>query len=68
MSATNTLLASNWVEGHLANRPMLPSEMRVGTSGTRAKLPWARADLESPRPLLPWKHRTGNDWRSLRTA
>ena len=20
----------------------------------------------SPRPLLPWEHRTGNDWRGLR--
>ena len=40
--------------------------MRDTDTGTRRLLPWARADMGSPRPMLPWEHRTGNDWRGLR--
>lgn len=65
MSDVNVMLPWSWVERPRARRPKLPSQMR--TSGTRVteKLPWARADHRSPRPLLPWEHRTGNDWRGV---
>jgi hypothetical protein len=46
---------------------MRPAEARTTVEGTRRLLPWARADLDLPRPLLPWEHRTGNDWRGIKS-
>jgi hypothetical protein len=66
MSENQTLLPWLWVDGYGSRRPMLPSEMRDTSGGTRRLLPWARAEMDRPRPLLPWEHRTGNDWRGLR--
>ena len=63
-----SLFASKWVEGVHARRPMRPSEARDTVTGTRRYLPWARAEHGSPRPMLPWEHRTGNDWRGLRSS
>ena len=65
MTENQSLLPWMWVDGFKARRPMLPSEARVG-AGTKRLLPWARAEMGSPRPMLPWEHRTGNDWRGLR--
>lgn len=66
MIENQTLLPWMWVEGFDSRRPMLPSEARAVGSGTKRRLPWARAEMGSPRPTLPWEHRTGNDWRGLR--
>ena len=66
MTEDKSLYAWNWIGGYQANRPMLPSEKRTTVEGTVRRLPWARADMGSPRPLLPWEHRTGNDWRGIR--
>ncbi len=66
MAEKQTLLPWLWIDGHGSRRPMLPSEARDTGTGTRRLLPWARAEMGSPRPLLPWEHRTGNDWRGLR--
>lgn len=67
MSTKKSLLAWHWVDGHGARRPMLPSEARDTVTGTKRHLPWARADMGTARPMLPWEHRTGNDWRGLRS-
>lgn len=66
MSDAKSLYAWNWIDGFVSKRPMMPSEKRDTVSGTKRYLPWARADMGEPRPLLPWEHRTGNDWRGLR--
>lgn len=65
MQPTKYLLASKWIPGSSSRRPMLPSEARVGGTSTVRRLPWARADFGAPRPMLPWEHRTGNDWRGV---
>ena len=66
MAESKTLYAWNWIDGHGARRPMLPSEARDTVEGTRRYLPWARADMGTPRPLLPWSNRTANDWRGIK--
>jgi len=63
-----SLYAWKWIDGYGANRPMMPSEARTTVTGTQRHLPWARADMELPRPLLPWEHRTGNDWRGIKAS
>lgn len=68
MADTKNLYAWKWIDGYQANRPMLPSEWRVTATGTQRMLPWARAHLGHPRPLLPWEHRLGNDWRGIKGA
>ena len=68
MNPMNGITPVAWIEGYKSRRPMLPSEKRVTTDGTKRMLPAARADLGSRRPLLPWEHRLGNDWRSLLVA
>ena len=68
MTDDKSLFAWQWVDGHLARRPKLPSEKRVGGTRVTRRLPWARAELGAPRPLLPWEHRTGNDWRGIKAA
>ena len=65
MSPTTTLLPMKWIPGTSAKRPMLPSEARIVGSRTKRLLPWARADFAEPREMLPWEHRTANDWRGL---
>jgi hypothetical protein len=60
-----SLLAFQWVDGFQARRPMLPSEARNTTTGVTRRLPWARADMGASRPLLPWEHSLGNDWRGI---
>lgn len=55
-----------WVDGHLARRPLLPSEKRTTVGGVKRMLPAARADMGMPRPLLPWVNRAGNDWRGIK--
>ena len=60
--------AWKWTDGHQSNRPLMPSEHRVTVTGTKRYLPWARADMGRPRPLLPWEHRLGNDWRGIKAA
>ena len=66
MSDNQSLLPWKWVDGFGSRRPMLPSESRDVGIRTKRLLPWARAEMGSPRPMLPWEHRTGNDWRGLR--
>lgn len=68
MTDTKNLYAWKWIDGHGANRPMMPSEARTTTEGVKRYLPWARADMDQPRPLLPWEHRTGNDWRGIKAS
>ncbi|MBX3283758.1 MAG: hypothetical protein R2746_06660 [Acidimicrobiales bacterium] len=68
MSETKSLYAWKWIDGHGANRPMMPSEARATVTGTQRYLPWARADMVLPRPLLPWEHRLGNDWRGIKAS
>lgn len=68
MSELKSLYAWNWIAGGHSNRPMRPSEARVTVTGTQRYLPWARADMGMARPMLPWEHRTGNDWRGLRAS
>ena len=63
---TLSLYAWKWIPGGAAKRPMRPSEMRVTVNGTQRRLPWARADMGMGRPLLPWEHRLGNDWRGIK--
>lgn len=60
------MYAWKWIDGYGANRPMMPSEHRTTVNGTRRYLPWARADMDKARPLLPWEHRLGNDWRGIK--
>ena len=60
--------AWKWIPGHQANRPKMPSEARVTVEGTKRYLPWARADMGIKRPVLPWEHRLGNDWRGVKAA
>ena len=62
---TKSMYAWKWVDGFGSRRPKMPSEQRDTAFGTKRMLPWARAEMGSPRPLLPWEHRLGNDWRSL---
>jgi hypothetical protein len=66
MSELTSRYAWKWIDGYQAKRPMMPSEARVTTEGTKRYLPWARADMGHPRPLLPWEHRLGNDWRGIK--
>lgn len=68
MTSEKSLYAWKWIDGGTANRPMMPSESRITVTGTRRHLPWARADMALPRPLLPWEHRTGNDWRGIKAS
>ena len=68
MTEQKSLYAWKWIDGYQANRPMMPSEARVTVTGTKRYLPWARADMGSPRPLLPWEHRLGNDWRGIKAS
>ena len=66
MTDEKNLYAWKWIPGFGANRPMMPAEKRVTVTGTQRRLPWARADMGMPRPLLPWEHRLGNDWRGIK--
>lgn len=64
--APRTNLPWKWVEGYNARRPLLPSETRTTGTATMRMLPSARADMGTPRPLLPWSNRGGNDWRGVK--
>ena len=68
MTERKSMLAWKWIDGNHARRPMRPSERRDTVEGTQRYLPWARASMGSGRPMLPWEHRTGNDWRGLRSS
>lgn len=61
-----TDLPFKWVSGFNARRPLLPSEKRTTVTGVKRMLPAARADMGAPRPMLPWAHRAGNDWRGIK--
>ncbi|QXC62790.1 hypothetical protein KSP35_08415 [Aquihabitans sp. G128] len=63
---TSTLYAWKWIDGFGARRPQLPSEKRANGTSVTKMLPWARAEMGAPRPLLPWEDRLGNDWRGIK--
>ncbi len=63
-----TDLPWKWVEGYGARRPLLPSEKRTTVAGTKRYLPKARADMGTPRPMLPWTSRAANDWRGIKAS
>jgi hypothetical protein len=66
MTDLKSMYAWKWIPGYQANRPKMPAEARVTVDGTQRYLPWARADMSIKRPLLPWEHRLGNDWRGIK--
>lgn len=68
MSTKTTLLASKWIDGSTSRRPMRPSEARTTGTATARRLPWARARFDEPRGVLPWEHRTANDWRGVQST
>jgi hypothetical protein len=68
MSELNGISPVGWIEGYKSRRPKLPSEKRTTMEGAKRMLPAARAPMPARRPLFPWEHRLGNDWRNMLVA
>ena len=63
MLKNETLLASRWIDGTSARRPMRPSETRTSGTATRRRLPAGRAEFDEPLRCFRRSTRTGSDWR-----